>query len=411
MIRTVIFHILLFGMIHCGDLFSQNGFSAGTVQDDRLRRRVIWKGVEHAYRYAVEIQRLEDGKYYSYLHYYTKTSNTEVLLPIGKYRFRVFTYDILDRHDEGSPWIDFNVMLNSKTENEDSANISFDIEEIHVLPQVIEQPAITELTEKEQQLIWVPVEMIKVSAGTFIRGSSDINEAVNLVTLTHDFWIGKYEITQEQYEYIMKINPSWYHGGDEREAASGEEQRKRPVENVTWFDAVEFCNKLSEKEGLASVYTITGRNPVNGYPIIFANVTANWNVNGYRLPTEAEWEYACRAGTATVYSTGDIITGNTGWYFDNSGNKTHQTGLKTPNDFGLFDMHGNVWEWCWDWHRVYSGRAETNPQGPASGTYRAARGGSWSNTGQNLRSALRGINYPDSRLNNIGFRVVCGSMN
>ena len=392
-------------------LFGQDRHSTELqVQEEKFSRRIVWKEVEHAYRYAVEIQRFEDGKYYSYLYYYTKTTNTEVSIPIGRYRFRVFTHDILDRPDEGSQWIDFNVMLTSKTESEDSAKISFEIEEIYVLTQDIEQPTVTEPTVTAQQIIWVPVEMIKVSAGTYIRGSSDNRNVAILVTLTYDFWIGIYEITQEQYEYIMEINPSWHHGGESRENTLGEIQRKCPVEYVTWFDAIEFCNKLSEKEGLTSVYTVTRRDPANGFPITNADVTVNWNANGYRLPTEAEWEYACRAGTTTVYNSGEIINDNTGWYVDNSGNKTHQTGLKPPNVFGLFDMHGNVWEWCWDWHRRYSGGAEINPIGPASGVYRVARGGSWSNTGYNLRSAVRGVNYPDTRLNNIGFRVVRGSI-
>ena len=154
---------------------------------------------------------------------------------------------------------------------------------------------------------------------------------------------------------------------------------------------------MSVMEGLTSAYTIENRTPATGYPITSAAVTVNWNATGYRLPTEAEWEYACRAGTTTAYNTGNTISDNTGWYDANSKSRTHEVGLKPPNAWGLYDMHGNVWEWCWDWYGSYASGAQTDPTGAASGSYRVIRGGCWYNFGQDLRSAFRFNNFPYGR--------------
>jgi formylglycine-generating enzyme required for sulfatase activity len=215
--------------------------------------------------------------------------------------------------------------------------------------------------------------------------------------------MGKYQVTQEQYQTVMGTNPSNFTA-----AVSGESGTpgKLPMERVTWFDAIEFCNKLSVLEGLQEVYTISGRTPASGYPITNATVTADWSKNGYRLPTEAEWEYACRAGTTTAYNTGAAISDNTGWYTANSGSKTHQVGLKPANTWGLYDMHGNVWEWCWDWYGSYSSGAQTDPLGASSGSYRVARGGGWDSSAGDLRSANRLTDNPGNRLNDLGFRLV-----
>jgi formylglycine-generating enzyme required for sulfatase activity len=253
------------------------------------------------------------------------------------------------------------------------------------------------------------VEMVQIQGGNFTMGSPpsepnrDADETQHEVTLT-GFYMGKYLITQAQYEEVTGENPCYFTTPVSTETSTA----NRPVECVTWYDAVEFCNKLSVKEGLTPVYTITEREPATGYPIIDADVTADWSANGYRLPTEAQWEYACRAGTTTAYNTGATITNNTGWYANNSGDRTHKVGEKPANKWGLYDMHGNVYEWCWDWYSAtyYSSSPAQNPTGPVSGGNRVDRGGSFVSSGQYLRSAYRDYFDPSDLSGDIGFRIV-----
>jgi formylglycine-generating enzyme required for sulfatase activity len=210
-------------------------------------------------------------------------------------------------------------------------------------------------------------------------------------------------MTQEQYQAVMKTNPSGF-----KTVAYGENAAKLPVEKVTWYDAVESCNKLSQLEGLVPVYTISGRSPANGYSITNATVTANLSSNGYRLPTEAQWEYACRAGTSSAYYTsypGDTVD-NYAWYNANSENRTHEVGKTQANAWGLYDMHGNVWEWCGDWFGNYSSGTQTDPTGASSGLTRVNRGGSWYSSTQGIRSACRNGDLPSAQFANLGFRVV-----
>jgi formylglycine-generating enzyme required for sulfatase activity len=186
---------------------------------------------------------------------------------------------------------------------------------------------------------------------------------------------------------------------------------KRPVEKVSWFDAVEFCNKLSVLEELQEVYTISGRTPSTVYPITNAVVTVDWEKNGYRLPTEAEWEYACRAGTATAFNTGAAVNGDTGWYYANSDDKTHEVGLKPPNAWGLYDMHGNVYEWCWDWYGGdYEDGLVIDPKGAnfSPNGWRMWRGGSWYYNEDRMRSAFRDHYLPTHTDRAIGIRLVRG---
>ncbi|MCY3017923.1 MAG: formylglycine-generating enzyme family protein [Planctomycetota bacterium] len=205
------------------------------------------------------------------------------------------------------------------------------------------------------------------AALTRYQSSYDWEKPAHDVTLSAPFHMGKYEVTQAQYAAVMGTNPSHFRGAN------------LPVEQVSWNDAAEFCRKVSEKAGLV-----------------------------VRLPTDAEREYACRAGTTTTYYTGDTEAdlGRAAWYSANSGGKTHPVGQKEPNAFGLYDMHGNVWEWCQDWYEGYKPGAVVDPQGPPEGQLRVLRGGSWGNRAGYCRSAYRLRGFPDYRFDFIGFRVV-----
>ncbi|MDR3333489.1 MAG: formylglycine-generating enzyme family protein [Treponema sp.] len=247
---------------------------------------------------------------------------------------------------------------------------------------------------------------MRIQGGTFMMGSPaseasrNSNEVQHQVTVS-SFFMGKYEVTQREYQAVMGTNPSFFKGDN------------LPVEKVSWFEAVEYCNARSRKEGLTPAYTISGSGDSR-------TVTWNRNVNGYRLPTEAEWEYACRAGTTTPFSTGSNITTNQANYDGNNpynGNakgtyreKTTAVDSFAANVWGLYDMHGNVWEWCWDWYGSYSSGAQTDPVGASSGTYRVLRGGSWYFNGRNLRSAFRDFDTPSARGSDLGFRLARPSL-
>ena len=240
-----------------------------------------------------------------------------------------------------------------------------------------------------------PDGFVRINGGTFTMGSPEDepghdNYEVQWQVTVSSFYMGKYEVTQKEYREVMGKNPSKFKGDN------------LPVELVSWDDAVDYCNKRSQKEGLTPAYTIS-----NSFFDLFFGRTVTWNrnANGYRLPTEAEWEYACRAGTTTAYNTGASMTDNTGWYKDNSDKKTHPVGQKPANAWGLYDMHGNVSEWCLDLYYFYPSEAQTNPVGvsPPSWVYRVFRGGSWRDAAVLARSAFRGLSALLG--NNIGFRV------
>ncbi|NOR45999.1 MAG: SUMF1/EgtB/PvdO family nonheme iron enzyme [Candidatus Delongbacteria bacterium] len=232
------------------------------------------------------------------------------------------------------------------------------------------------------------VDMILINKGTFQMGSNvkkdekSIDSAVSKARKSHDFelsnnglddenpihsvtisefYIGKYEVTQAQWKSVMKNNPSNRRGDN------------NPVEKVSWYDAVEFCNKLSEMNGLEKCYTGSGN-----------RTTCDFSANGYRLPTEAEWEYAASGGESLGFPTNFKYSGSdrlndVGWYRSNSAVIVHTIGKKKPNEIGIYDMSGNVWEWCWDWYdpAYYRNSPDIDPKGPSMNTNRAIRGGSW----------------------------------
>ncbi|MDR1216476.1 MAG: formylglycine-generating enzyme family protein [Treponema sp.] len=259
----------------------------------------------------------------------------------------------------------------------------------------------------------MPANMVRIAGGTFTMGSPtsevsrDGDETQHQVTISKPFYIGKYEVTQKEWVEVMGSNPSNWKGDN------------LPVERVSWYEVIEYCNKRSEKERLTPAYTIdktrSDGNNSNGSDNVKWIVTWNRNANGYRLPTEAEWELACRAGTSTPFYTGNNITTNHANYngdypYNNNAKgeyrgKTWAVGSGTPNPWGLYDMSGNVWEWCWDWYGSYSG-TQTDPAGVAGGSRRVARGGSWNNYAQNVRSACRGDGTPSYRSDYVGFRLV-----
>lgn len=247
----------------------------------------------------------------------------------------------------------------------------------------------------------VPEGFVRIYGGTFTMGSPanepgrSKDETQHQVTVS-SFCMAKYEVTQKEYQEVMGTNPSAFKGDN------------LPIEIVSWFDAIEYCNKRSQKEGLTQAYTISGSGD---------NRTVIWdrNASGYRLPTEAEWEYACRAGTTTPFGTGKNITTNQANYNGNypynnnskgdSREKTTNVGSFAANSWGLYDMHGNVCEWCWDWYENYSESAQTDPMGASSGSRRVTRGGYYANGALFLRSAKRQYSPPDGHYIGNGFRI------
>ena len=218
------------------------------------------------------------------------------------------------------------------------------------------------------------IVLVLIPPGNFMMGARDDEQMRgsderprHSVTITKPFYLGKYEITQAQYEAVMGENPSRFKGLD------------LPVENVTWFEAAEFCMRLSDNTG-----------------------------HSYRLPTEAEWEYACRAGTTSNFYWGSEMDGSYAWHVINSSGRTHRVGQKLPNPWGLFDICGNAEEWCGDWHSSDYGGDEhlSDPTGPSDGQWRVRRGGCWEHPVGCIRSANRYFYYPDRRSSQIGFRVV-----
>jgi len=260
--------------------------------------------------------------------------------------------------------------------------------------------------------------MTRVSAGTFTMGSpNNIGDSdehpQHQVTISNAFYIGKHEVTQAEWYAVMGTTPSNFAGDN------------RPVEKVNFYSTLVYCNKRSIQEGLTHVYTIGGStNPTAWGAIPTTNnatwnaVVCSWNASGYRLPSEAEWEYAARGAADTpnyTYSGSDTI-GDVAWYEGNSNAMTHDVGLKTANGIGAYDMTGNVQEWVWDWYggEYYTTSPATDPYGPATGTIHVIRGGSWDQDANANRIAYRNWGSPEKgepKVSNerLGFRVVRNS--
>ena len=220
----------------------------------------------------------------------------------------------------------------------------------------------------------ISIEMVKVEAGSFNMGATpeminpDTDEKpVHRVTLTNDYYIGKYEVTQALWQAVMGSNPSHFKGDD------------LPVEQVSWNDCQDFISKLN---------AMTGKR--------------------FRLPSEAEWEYAARGGKKSrgYQYSGSNTLGDVAWYEGNSGSKTHAVGTKQPNELGIYDMTGNVWEWCQDWYGSYSSSPQTNPTGAVRGSFRVGRGGSWYHSARNCRSSYHDFDTPVSRGNYLRLRLI-----
>ena len=238
-------------------------------------------------------------------------------------------------------------------------------------------------------------EMVWIPAGSFTMGSPssepgrDDDEVQHEVRLTRGFWMGTTEVTQGLWQSVTGSNPSYFSNCG----------ANCPVEQVSWYDAVKFANALSEREGLEACYVVNGER---------VSWPRGFECEGYRLPTEAEWEYAGRAGEGYLYAGSNELD-SVAWTLGNSGEQTHPVAQKRPNGWGLYDMTGNVWEWTWDWYGSYANTDATDPVGPNTGSDRVGRGGSWNDDPRDARLADRGRSTPSVRLFNLGLRLLRSS--
>ena len=251
-------------------------------------------------------------------------------------------------------------------------NSDFDLKFLDLSQISLSDKSKKKISKHGMEFAFIPPGLFKMSSSEEVEDRED-DEKLHMVLLTQGFYMQTTPVTQAQWESVMQNNPSEFKG-----------DRNLPVENVSWEDTQVFIGRLNEKE--------RGR--------VFS------------LPTEAQWEYACRAGTETKFYIGDSEADldRAGWHSGNSDGQTHPVGQKEPNGFGLYDMHGNVWEWCQDWYdkNYYRNSPPTDPKGPSSGSYRVLRGGSWFGRGRYLRCADRDWYDPAARLDGLGLRLARG---
>ena len=299
----------------------------------------------------------------------------QTTLPVGQHSYIVFCDGY--ESEEG--------MVKLKASAPSNLQITLTKEAMATQQSIVSQPTVAEQpvaqpTVANSDNISIPVkdgisiDMVRVEAGTFKMGATAemknpwvLEKPTHKVTLTNDYYIGKYEVTQALWQAVMGSNPSYFKGDN------------LPVEQVSWNDCQEFLSKLNR---------ITGKT--------------------FRLPTEAEWEYAARGGKKSrgcQYSGSNNLS-DVAWYWDNSGSKTHAVGSKQSNELGIYDMSGNVWEWCQDWHGRYSKSSQTNPTGATSGSGRVSRGGCWIGDAGLCRSSYRSDDAPDDRNSDLGLRLV-----
>ncbi len=313
----------------------------------------------------------------------------------------------IDRKIGDSEWVDQYKMLRGEVKQFIETNLPMGSTITYRITVFTEDKTSIPAEKTITMKLMVEESFVLIEGGIFQMGSNTgslMEQPVHQVTLS-SFYLSKYELSQWKYKKIMKDNPSYFSA-----------DTLRPVEEVSWYNAIEYCNKRSIKEGLTPCYnySIYGNDPAF-WPLgwdsdynNYVNLTCNWNVNGYRLPTEAEWEFAARGGILTnnyLYS-GSNDLGTVGWFFSNAGSASHPLGLKQPNELGIHDMSGNNWEWCWDIYDSYQNGEQINPTGAVSGIHRVLRGGSWMYQPDFCRVANRNHGYTPTSFNcNIGFRL------
>ena len=252
------------------------------------------------------------------------------------------------------------------------------------------------------------IEMIFVKGGNFLMGNENgrADEKPQHRVCVDSFYISKYEVTQKEWQAVMENNPSYFVG------------ENHPVEKVNWYDAIEFCNAYSKMKNMEPCYKID-RDTKDEMNLSRKDkyrwtVTCDWNANGYRLPTEAEWEYAAGGGNKksnTIFSGSNNIN-EVAWFLNNAGDESspdhgpRDVGLKKPNALGIYDMTGNVWEWCWDWYGSYDKKKLNNPRGIPYGTEKIRRGGSWHVKIKRSTITTRNFRSPGHRSTHYGIRLV-----